>query len=37
MSYAIFPNSCKRYQDIKGGDEVFDIEDKIYLYDLTNT
>jgi hypothetical protein len=28
---------CKRYQDIKGGDELFDIEDKIYLYDLTNT
>jgi hypothetical protein len=27
----------KRYQDIKGGNELFDIEDKIYLYDLTNT
>jgi hypothetical protein len=29
MSYANFPNICKWYQDIKGGDELFDIEDRI--------
>jgi hypothetical protein len=31
MSYTNFPNSCKRYQDIKGRDELFDIEFKIYI------